>query len=248
MNARRCNNDLFRLVRLNTRVDIRAYNWLSMNMFYMPLKPVEFPSMLPVPGENMPWKDGKNLNVQWPPHVPPWYAGKTFTAVCSFWPIMQEVRAVYFVQRLSFAASTARPPLAFAESKFQKLLRLCRLLESRRVARRIQRRPHCGLPHPLPLSSHRHPAPLRRRHIAPAPPLILLSSQLRPRRLPRINQPAPAPHANLPPPEPPPHPLPRRHKHGTRPRQQRHTRRCKGQPGQQRPQPGLTLLLLPLPD
>ncbi|KAM5356846.1 hypothetical protein ACJ41O_003492 [Fusarium nematophilum] len=133
MNARRCNNDLFRLVRLNTRVDIRAYNWLSMNMFYMPLKPVEFPSMLPVPGENMPWKDGKNLNVQWPPHVPPWYAGKTFTAVCSFWPIMQEVRAVYFVQRLSFAASTARPPLAFAESKFQKLLRLCRLLESRLI-------------------------------------------------------------------------------------------------------------------
>lgn len=46
--------------------------------------------------------------------------GRTFTALCEFWKIAREVASVYFARGV--APLKDRVPLAFAESRYQKLL------------------------------------------------------------------------------------------------------------------------------
>ena len=48
--------------------------------------------------------------------------GRTFTALCEFWKIAREVASVFFVN--GAPPLKDRVPLAFAESKYQKLLDL----------------------------------------------------------------------------------------------------------------------------
>lgn len=47
--------------------------------------------------------------------------GATFTALCEFWEIAREVASVYFIP--GGAPVKDRVPLAFAESRYQRLLR-----------------------------------------------------------------------------------------------------------------------------
>ncbi|KAH8658318.1 hypothetical protein BX600DRAFT_514817 [Xylariales sp. PMI_506] len=100
-----------------------AYNWLTLNMYYMPIIPFELPPMFPIPGDDSDLVGDAIMHMQWPPRpIPSSSAGQTFVAVCKFWTIMQEIGVVYFAHRSSPTSSPAKVPLSFAESKYQKLL------------------------------------------------------------------------------------------------------------------------------
>ncbi|PHH66031.1 hypothetical protein CDD81_556 [Ophiocordyceps australis] len=102
-----------------------AYNWLTINSFYGQIKPLLYPPVLPIPGQHHDWTRDQELNTMWPPHPLPHFCGKTFTALCKLWQIMQEVGSVYFADRLVASqdkSTVSNCALSFAESKFQKLL------------------------------------------------------------------------------------------------------------------------------
>lgn len=79
-----------------------------------------------MPGENRE-QDVEYLGVMWPAHPLPEYMGCLFTACCRFWAIMQEVSRVYFAR--VDTPFLSRVSLAFAESKYQKLLHWTDLFE-----------------------------------------------------------------------------------------------------------------------
>ncbi|KAF4453680.1 Conidial development protein fluffy [Fusarium austroafricanum] len=95
-----------------------AYSYLTLNTFWVPTKPIDFPPMFPVPGRNTKDMIDERLAVHWPCHSIPDYAGKTFQALCELWTIMQEVIAVYFAD----SPAPMRIPLSFVEAKYQKIL------------------------------------------------------------------------------------------------------------------------------
>lgn len=68
------------------------------------------------------------LGVQWPAHPLPGYIGSTFTELCRFWTIVQEVSTVY--QEETSVPLTERVPVAFAEAKYRKLLAWSDMLPS----------------------------------------------------------------------------------------------------------------------
>lgn len=81
--------------------------------------PIEFPPVLPVPGE----AHGEHIGARtpyWPAHPLPSYMEPTFKTMCRYWTIVQEVQAVYLARDI--LPLYEKVPLAFAEAKFQKLL------------------------------------------------------------------------------------------------------------------------------
>lgn len=87
--------------------------------FYLECEPIPFPPLFPVPGEN-PDHDIERLGVIWPSYSLPDYVGPLFPTYCRFSSIMQEVAVVYFARVETPLLS--RVSVAFAESKYQKLL------------------------------------------------------------------------------------------------------------------------------
>jgi hypothetical protein len=72
---------------------------------------------LPIPGA-----DRKNdmADYAWPDHPLPEYMGSSFTKLCEFFSIVQEVALVYSAnERIPIFN---RVPIAFAEAKYQKML------------------------------------------------------------------------------------------------------------------------------
>ena len=90
----------------------------SLHAFYYQAEPVFYPPIYPIPGRDA--AEGDNSGITWPAHPLPHYMGMTFTAMCEFWKIAQEIISVYFGSTDS--APLGRVPLAFAESRYQKLL------------------------------------------------------------------------------------------------------------------------------
>ncbi|CAG7557446.1 unnamed protein product [Fusarium equiseti] len=94
--------------RQTAQVAWGAYNWLSRNIYYLPIKPISCPPTVPIPGED-PYQVGEKQLI-----------GKSFGALSRLWIIVQEVAAVYSLYR---PASDGALPLSFVESRYQKLLR-----------------------------------------------------------------------------------------------------------------------------
>lgn len=71
---------------------------------------------LPVPGADR----NDYLDHAWPDHPLPKYMGKSFTKLCRFFSIVEEIAAVYSAnERIPIFN---RVPIAFAEAKYQKML------------------------------------------------------------------------------------------------------------------------------
>lgn len=81
--------------------------------------PAPYPPILPVPGRHI--SGGAGVSEQtWPAHPLPPYMKYAFPAICQFWEIIKEVMTVYLAQ--ADGSVMARVPLAFAESKYRRLL------------------------------------------------------------------------------------------------------------------------------
>jgi hypothetical protein len=87
--------------------------------FYLECEPIPFPPILPIPGESIA-ADVEKLGVTWPAHPLPHYVGSLIPMFSKFWSIMQEVSVVYNAR--SDTPLMRRVSIAFAESKYQKLL------------------------------------------------------------------------------------------------------------------------------
>ncbi|KAH7183383.1 uncharacterized protein B0J16DRAFT_373851 [Fusarium flagelliforme] len=94
--------------RQTAQVAWGTYNWLSRNIYYLPIKPISCPPTVPIPGEDPFQVSEKQL------------IGKSFGALSRLWIVVQEVAAVYSLYR---PASEGALPLSFVESRYQKLLR-----------------------------------------------------------------------------------------------------------------------------
>ncbi|KAK8093112.1 uncharacterized protein PG998_014513 [Apiospora kogelbergensis] len=92
------------------------YNWLSLHAFFYEGKAIDYPPIIPVPGDE--WRRETVSGLDWPKHsLPPWM-GRAFPALCTLCVLAQEIAAVYFIDR----EKHPQVSLAFAESKYQKLL------------------------------------------------------------------------------------------------------------------------------
>jgi hypothetical protein len=96
-----------------------TYSWMTLHSIFFHEEPISFPPYLPIPGEldksspYTPPGDWRSIPV-------PSYMGHTFSMMCKFWAIVQEIMAVYLGSR---GGNVSREiPLAFAEAKYQKLL------------------------------------------------------------------------------------------------------------------------------
>jgi hypothetical protein len=116
---------------------LRDANRNRLRAFYYQDEAVAFPPNYPIPGkiEN---DDGQPIS-QHVSHSLPFYMGKSFTTVCEFWAIVQEVANAYLSQGGKNIMD--RVPLAFAESKYQKLLHWMDTLVPD-MAREVQSIPH----------------------------------------------------------------------------------------------------------
>jgi len=91
----------------------------SLNLIFFGGAPIPYPPILPVPGCDSRPEIGVSEQI-WAAHPLPPYMKYTFPAICRFWVLMQEVLVAYLAQTDS--SVTARVPLAFAESKYRRLL------------------------------------------------------------------------------------------------------------------------------
>ncbi|KAK8076322.1 hypothetical protein PG994_003594 [Apiospora phragmitis] len=96
------------------------YNWLSMHTLFYEEQAIEYPPILPIPGEHHENRRGTAVNYDWPAHSLPHWMGCAFPALCTLWALAQEIAAVYSIDRQKPLAE--RVSLAFAESKYTKLL------------------------------------------------------------------------------------------------------------------------------
>jgi hypothetical protein len=86
---------------------------------YYPTEPIEFPPILPIPGDlDGPIDFGSPF--LWPPHPLPTYMGHTFQTLSKLWVIIQEIHTLYILTDNTSLEN--RVPLSFAESKYQSLL------------------------------------------------------------------------------------------------------------------------------
>ncbi|OAQ87559.1 nitrate assimilation regulatory protein nirA [Purpureocillium lilacinum] len=99
-----------------------TYNWLSVHGLYFRDPPIAHPPNLPVPAERSSTidrqLDSSESHEDFRPA--PAYMGSTFSTMCRFWTIVQEVAVVYF--KHDKRSLSQRVPLAFAEAKYQRLL------------------------------------------------------------------------------------------------------------------------------
>ncbi|KAL7948832.1 hypothetical protein V8C42DRAFT_230442 [Trichoderma barbatum] len=109
-------------IRATSHVAWGTYVWLTIHVLYYHNEPIEFPPVLPIPGDR--GKHGPNDTAEpsgsWPLHLLPSYMGRSFTKLCKLFTIVQEVAMVYIVPEI--VPISERVPLSFAEAKYQKLL------------------------------------------------------------------------------------------------------------------------------
>ncbi|KAK8057337.1 nitrate assimilation regulatory protein nirA [Apiospora saccharicola] len=96
------------------------YNWLSLRTLFYDSKAIEYPPILPIPGEHHEKRRDTMSNLEWPEHFLPGWMGRAFSSHCRLWVLAQEIAAVYFVNQQK--PLIERVSLAFAESKYTKLL------------------------------------------------------------------------------------------------------------------------------
>ena len=75
----------------------------------------EYPPILPIPGDILSTVDRGNARAPAIPLVS--YMGQTFPAFCRFWTVVAEILLVYHAED-----AQVKVPLAFALSKYQRLL------------------------------------------------------------------------------------------------------------------------------
>ncbi|KAF5590376.1 conidial development fluffy [Fusarium pseudoanthophilum] len=101
------------LVRMTAHVAWGTYNWLTIHVLYFHDESIAIPPALPVPGH-------ERHDDLWPQHPLPEYMGSSFTKLCEYFTVIQEVAVVYSI-------GDGKPvvdhvPIAFAEAKYQKIL------------------------------------------------------------------------------------------------------------------------------
>ncbi|KAK8106630.1 nitrate assimilation regulatory protein nirA [Apiospora kogelbergensis] len=94
------------------------YNWLSLHAFFYKDKAIEYPPIMPVPDDE--WRRETLSSLGWPQHSLLPSMGRAFSALCTLCVLAQEIAAVYFSDR----EKPSQVSLAFAESKYSKLLEL----------------------------------------------------------------------------------------------------------------------------
>lgn len=99
-------------------VDVFDLNRHSYRSTFFPDKPIEFPPLLPIPGEAI--RLTGSSKIVWPPHPLPVYGGQTCPTLSKLWVIIQEIESIYTLTDRTPLAD--RVTLAFAESKYQELL------------------------------------------------------------------------------------------------------------------------------
>jgi hypothetical protein len=88
----------------------------SLHSFYFRDPPILHSPVLPIPGQRS--QEAKDIGSSMA--ALPKYMGQTFSTFCQFWTLAQEMAVLYLGQDERTLAE--RVPLAFAESKYQKLL------------------------------------------------------------------------------------------------------------------------------
>ncbi|KAF5966582.1 conidial development protein fluffy [Fusarium bulbicola] len=101
------------LVRMTAHVAWGTYNWLTIHVLYFHDESIAIPPALPIPGH-------ERHDDMWPQHPLPDYMGSSFTKLCEYFTVIQEVAVVYSI-------GDGKPvvdhvPIAFAEAKYQKIL------------------------------------------------------------------------------------------------------------------------------
>ncbi|KAG5745902.1 hypothetical protein H9Q70_011405 [Fusarium xylarioides] len=101
------------LVRMTAHVAWGTYNWLTIHVLYFHDESIAIPPALPIPGY-------ERHDDMWPQHPLPEYMGSSFTKLCEYFTVIQEVAVVYSI-------ADGKPvvdhvPIAFAEAKYQKIL------------------------------------------------------------------------------------------------------------------------------
>ncbi|KAK8109005.1 hypothetical protein PG984_014806 [Apiospora sp. TS-2023a] len=96
------------------------YNWLSLRTLFYESKAIDYPPILPIPGEHHENRRDTMSNLEWPEHFLPDWMGCAFSSQCRLWVFAQEIAAVYFVNQQK--PLVERVSLAFAESKYTRLL------------------------------------------------------------------------------------------------------------------------------
>jgi len=93
-----------------------------LHCFYFHDPPILYPPNLPVPGEKVQHLEvvSEGTAVDATTTILPGYMGQTFTTMCRFWAIVQEITVAFFGP--DGKPISGRVPLAFAEAKYQKLL------------------------------------------------------------------------------------------------------------------------------
>ncbi|KAL0935484.1 Nitrogen assimilation transcription factor nirA 1 [Colletotrichum truncatum] len=106
------------LKRATAHVAWGAYGWMTINMSYTSvMTPIDCPPLFPIPRVNLDLSGEHDPGSQWViDHLPSYY-GKTFTSLCEFWIILQEIGTV-----CRRGQDPADIPPAFIEQKFQKLV------------------------------------------------------------------------------------------------------------------------------
>lgn len=87
------------------------------NFFYQDAA-LAYSPQCPIPGDE---DAGQLSGLDWPSHPLPEYMGQTFTKACQFWTIARQIAVGYFGTQDNVRPTV--PSLAFAEAKYQELLR-----------------------------------------------------------------------------------------------------------------------------
>ncbi|KAJ4988162.1 C6 transcription factor [Stagonosporopsis vannaccii] len=95
-----------------------SYGWQASRACIFPKPAIRFPPNFPIPGDH--FDIFATLDNFAPAHPSPDYVGYSFTAMCQFWVLVQEILAVHNMQDESPLVDRAIP--SFAEAKYQKLL------------------------------------------------------------------------------------------------------------------------------
>jgi hypothetical protein len=124
-----------RYVNVTASIMHKTYvdKFYSIHAVYYRECPVFFPPALPIPGKEQAESEMKTGERPWPPHPLPGYMGCTFPALCSYWPIAQEIYAFYFTHGDTPLQNTM--PLGFAEEKYRKLLAWVNTLDATKLNR-----------------------------------------------------------------------------------------------------------------
>ncbi|KAF4965674.1 hypothetical protein FSARC_6569 [Fusarium sarcochroum] len=104
-------------IRMSAHVAWSTFNWLTIHVLYYHDESIAIPPALPIPGND---RRRDSTEYTWPEHPLPEYMGHSFTKLCEFFAIVQEVAVMY--SNTDGLPILNRFPLAFAEAKYQKVL------------------------------------------------------------------------------------------------------------------------------